>query len=265
MKKTVTALTLFIVCLAVCLAGRDVRCDTADVQALFDSANEAYWKGNYTQAAEHYERLKDLGIDSTGLYYNLGTACARAGELGRAALYLEKSLRRDPGFSEARFNLNQVRGALAKKLNRAGWDADLTPHLTPWRAVVERFNTTSASIVVLVFSTLLWIMLLVRYRSRREMPRLIFSVLAVVFFILFLTSAGVLAGVERLRCMQTEGIVVSHGAVPVSEGPGDGYKKTFRVMEGERVQVLASDSGWHKIRDDRGREGWIQPSSIGVI
>jgi len=263
-KGMAALMMIFAILLASKPAGAEVP-RPQDMDRIFEESNQAYWKGDYANAAAGYQRLADLEVESADLYHNLGTSYARSGQLGRSVLYLEKAIRLNPGFEEARFNLGEVRAELARRHNTAGRDADLAPRLTPWRAVIERFTPATASIFLLISTTLLWAVLLVRWRMRAEMTRLVLAVAGAVLFLLAVSFAAVLLGTVHLQEIDREGIVVESGAVTVSEGPGQGYKKSFRVLEGERVQVMGLDGKWRKIRDDRGREGWVETSMVGSL
>lgn len=53
---------------------------------LWDRANTAYINGDYHTAIATYGELLDRGYSSAKLYFNLGNACFKEGETGRAIL-----------------------------------------------------------------------------------------------------------------------------------------------------------------------------------
>jgi Bacterial SH3 domain/Outer membrane protein beta-barrel domain len=68
------------------------------------------------------------------------------------------------------------------------------------------------------------------------------------------------APVERPRALDAQHFVEVSVADPYLEmrtGPGRGYPVTRVVPRGERIDVLMRRTDWYKVRDDQGREGWV--------
>ena len=76
----------------------------AFTQTTFEQANIAYAEGRYEEAATGYEALLAEGPNAT-LYYNLGNACFKQGELAQAILNYERALRLQPNHKDAQYNL----------------------------------------------------------------------------------------------------------------------------------------------------------------
>lgn len=51
---------------------------------------------------------------------------------------------------------------------------------------------------------------------------------------------------------------------PWHTGPASGYPVTRVSERGERLQLLMRKTRWMKVRDDKGREGWVRVSDIGL-
>src|SRR5262245_50565847 len=80
----------------------------------FDSANLLYEQGKFAEAASAYQSLLKSGRTSAAVYYNLGNAFFKAGQIGRAiAAYAraEQITPRDPDLrANLQFARNQVQG-----------------------------------------------------------------------------------------------------------------------------------------------------------
>jgi len=63
-------------------------------------ANDLYSKGDYKAAAEEYEHIIAAKNVAPELYYNLGNAYYKSGEIGHAILNYERSLRLKTKLSE---------------------------------------------------------------------------------------------------------------------------------------------------------------------
>ena len=71
--------------------------------------NDAYFHGDFAAAIAAYEQLDRQEVVARDLYYNLGVAHFRQGNLGRAIWSFERALGVDPEDEDARFNLAQAR------------------------------------------------------------------------------------------------------------------------------------------------------------
>src|SRR6266511_3325281 len=86
-----------------------------DVSAAFEQANKYYEQSNFTEAAAAYARMIDGGHVSPALYFNLGNALFKSGQIGRAIFNYRLAqllAPRDPDVrANLRFARNQVEGA----------------------------------------------------------------------------------------------------------------------------------------------------------
>jgi hypothetical protein len=241
-----------------------LRAETT-LQSLFTSANNAFWNGEYQQAAQIYEELEELGVRDVVLSYNLGTAYARIGRLGKAVQQYERALKLEPGHADTRYNLQAVRAFLARRASESGRDADLAPAVGPWRAVLDRFSLNVAATIFLVVYLLLFAALTVRrFLGKTEMPRLTSGVLAGVLAVLTLAMASVVLGKWQQETGQDEAVVVAADLLTVVEGPRSEVQR-FTLEEGSRVTVLEQREGWTRLRDDQGRDGWALAETLGRI
>jgi tetratricopeptide (TPR) repeat protein len=81
----------------------------ADNAAVFSKANGDYAAGHFSEAIKGYQTLVDAGQWSATLFYDLGNAWFRAGDLGQAILNYERALALEPHHPEAHANLQLVR------------------------------------------------------------------------------------------------------------------------------------------------------------
>lgn len=113
---------------------------SAAPEASFARANADYAAGKFPAAIAGYESLvKDRQWNPT-LFYDLGNAYFRTGDLGRAILNYERALALDPNQPEARANLRLVRDQTrALELNPAWPEAHLsflTRDQFTWLAII---------------------------------------------------------------------------------------------------------------------------------
>ncbi len=77
----------------------------ADVNSQMQKANELYKNNQYQLAIDEYNKIISQGYEGASLYYNLGNAHYRLGNVGFAILYYEKALKLSPSDEDAKHNL----------------------------------------------------------------------------------------------------------------------------------------------------------------
>jgi SH3-like domain-containing protein len=65
--------------------------------------------------------------------------------------------------------------------------------------------------------------------------------------------------------LRKEGVVVDRGLVAAREGPTEESNRKFDVAEGQLVQIRETRGPWFRVEDDKGREGWLQKSQLGIL
>jgi len=87
------------------LFGSTASTPVIDHEETFFEANQAYKTERYPEALAGYGKLLDAGYRSGHMYYNLGNAHLRQGELGRAILAYERARILMPRDADLLFNL----------------------------------------------------------------------------------------------------------------------------------------------------------------
>ena len=80
-------------------------------------AEQAYAGGDYATAAGIYEKMREEGMESAALYYNLGNCYYKLGENTQAILNYERALLLDPGDAMARYNLGMAQQAIVDNID----------------------------------------------------------------------------------------------------------------------------------------------------
>ena len=256
---TARAFALLTVLLAASFAGTARSASVDD--RLFVEAHQAYTTGRYAEARERYEQLVQKGHQDPALFYDLGNACFRLNQLGRAIWAYERALRLDPDHPEARHNLTLARDTVASRVKDKVVGAR-RPSLTARLVAAVPVNT--ATIVFL----LVWWALFGGLIALVLLPRGVLHAILIVGVVLAGVASAVLGTIYlqgvRLESGTHEAIVLED-TVPVREGPRGVAVKTFEVHAGLRVEVAAREDSWLKIRLPNGLEGWVPAASLGEL
>ena len=95
--------------LASALAALVCSCASSAADDAFSKANQEYAAGRFREAIDLYDNVVKAGETSAALFYNIGNAWFRAGDLGQAILNYERALALEPRHPEAQANLRLVR------------------------------------------------------------------------------------------------------------------------------------------------------------
>jgi tetratricopeptide (TPR) repeat protein len=219
----------------------------------FDDGVKAYEAGEYVRSAEVFEGLVKQKVIDSAVFYNLGNAYYRQGNLGEAIVNYERALQLDPTLKVAQENLNrsvrQTRRHLAKPL-----PSDLEQAFLGWHYGVPR--ATSARVAAFGWVGV-WLLLAVRQRYRVRYLRrgaLALGLIAIASG----TSAWVKWHPEQLA-------VACEAEIPVYYGKNESETVRFELFEGDRVKVGAIQNDWARVVTAEGETGWARASQFAFV
>ena len=219
--------------------------------AAFDAANKLYEEGKFTDAVSAYEKLAQSGETSAALYFNLGNAFFKSGQIGRAvAAYrtAEQLTPRDPDLrANLQFARNQAQG----------------PSLSPgrWQRWLGRLTLNEWTLLAVV-AVWLWLLLLAVLQWRPALkPALRTYVFSLAILAGFLCVCAT-ASLRQTRFTRTA-IVVSADAV-VRYGPLAESPTAFTVHDGAELRVLDQKDEWLQVSPDPRRVGWLRRDQVLV-
>ncbi len=230
-------------------------------EEIFQQGNRLYQESDFVGAIEAYEAVRAAGFESADLFYNLGNAYFKSGELGRAILEWERALERAPGEPDVLANLELARSLTADVVEPLPrfW---LLSALSWWVRVLPR-----SALVALVAVGWLAVCggLSARIMARRaEVGRA--GGWAVVGGALVVVLLGVNLLVRELGIGSSERAVILVEVVAVRSAPAEDDDLTlFEVHEGTTVRVDERAGDWGEIVLADGKVGWVPLSVMGFI
>jgi tetratricopeptide (TPR) repeat protein len=220
----------------------------------FNQANRLYEEGKYTQAAAAYENILQTGAVSPALYFNLGNAWLKAGQIGRAVRAYRQAEALAPRDPDIRANLQIAR-------NQASANHPALPG-TRWTRWVGRLTlnewTVSASLVAALFFFGL--------TAREISPALKKSGagLIVVLGLAFLVLASCLGLAVNQRLLEKSSVVIVPEAV-ARRGPLPESQSAFTLHDGAELLVLGTDGDWLQVSDGAKHIGWLAQKDAALI
>jgi tetratricopeptide (TPR) repeat protein len=231
-----------------------VRGEEATPQTAFFAGNQAYAGGNYDAAIRAYDSVLASGQESGGLFFNLGNAFFKDGQLGRAIASYERARRLLPRDPDVQANLQYAR-------EQAGVEQAERPL---WKRLAFPFATRANGTELAVLASLCWVALWVVLTVRLLVPRLRVGLgrAAAVAAACYLALAGSLG----LRLAELElrdaAVVTAAGETQVRFEPSPTGTEHFPVAAGTTLDVTEERDGWLQVRRDDGRRGWIPAGAV---
>ncbi len=223
------------------------------------AANQNYEAGDYAEAAAGYEAIVAYGIQNSDVYYNLGNAYFKLGDLGRAILNYRRAYRLAPRDPDITTNLTIAQAQTIDQLEAPGGAlTDLVQLAEEWLTLRE------AAILALV----LWLIicgLVVLSILMSRLRRWLWLPLAMVGLLLVV---GLISMVNRIYTEQhyPPAVIVAQ-QVDVTSGPGDAdqYLVEFDLHSGAEVQLLESRAGWRRISLPGDLQGWVPAEAMELV
>ncbi len=219
--------------------------------------NDAYMAGDYTGAIEAYMSIVDEGLESHKLYYNLGNAYFKDGQLGCAILFYNRALALRPGDRDTRYNLeiaqNRVRVRIepVPRFFFALWVDSL-------RATTNSNGWAAISLLALAITLVAAILYLLAERLVVRKTGFYVALAGIIAFVGALTFS--IAG-RRDMVHSPEAIVLSN-SVTVKTSPDSAAHDAFVLFEGTKVYIMSSLDTWSEVEIADGNTGWIPSSAI---
>jgi hypothetical protein len=259
--------------------GESPAAQAGDTQ-LFAAGNAAYEAGDYSAAIDRYREVAESGVAHRDLYYNLGNAYFKSGDLGHAVLWYERSLGLDPRNDDTRANLAVVR-AMLRDQQLVGARGGIRGVVMGWH---RRLSTEESAAVACIFYLLFTLAALCfifrRSRGVRSLyrfaswisPGRLFGLGMAGDVLLGMATAAVLALVFAGSAyakvhegrVHTRSVVVSM-EVPVFSGPSRDSTIQFKIHEGTIVSVRDDREGWVRVDLPGDLSGWVEATTVERI
>ena len=225
---------------------------------LFAQANANYAEGNYAEAAKQYQEVL-AEQPSAEVYYNLGNAYFKQGELSQSILAYERALRLKPTMKDAKHNLQFAQTRIVDNI-----EDTQSFFLSSWlKAVRNALNqqvwvilSISLFILALVgffffaFSQTIWLRKTAFYAS----------LVALLISICACANAGSL----HKRDTQRSEAIITQGIVNAKASPDRSGTDLFTIHEGTKVRITDVIGDWCCIHVGN-NIGWMQLAHLERI
>jgi hypothetical protein len=220
-------------------------------------ANRLYEEQRFSEAIAHYQALVDAGVKDGRLYYNLGNAYFKAGDLGHAILNYRRAQRLLPRDGDVAANLKLARAQTLDRIEAENEGAlvRLVRGIIDWTALDEM-----ATAVLLVWGILCGLIVsAIIWRRRRALFYLVGGTAIVLLL-------GVLCvGIKLLDEHGRPPAVVVAAEVEVHSGPGDDYLTEFTLHAGAEIRLVERREEWARIALPGNLQGWVPDEALEAL
>lgn len=233
---------------------------SADLDYFFEKGNEAYLNENYEEAVSYYESILKQGYESGVLYYNLGNAYYKNGNIAKAILNYERALKWLPRDENVSFNLRLANLQVKDRI-------DPPPRflLFQWYDSIRDLNSSEGwaiwfTILAIIFAVSFTFVL----NSKNARLRIIIRIGMYISLILLVIVGIFMFQRHDIETSHNYGIVTEE-SMEVFAAPYSGATELFVVHEGTKVRILDYENEWLRIELIDGKQGWVLSKNIGVI
>lgn len=250
---------MFFVLLSICLTVSS-SVMYADAGLIFEKANKLYREKKYPEAAELYQQIITSGVKSAAVYYNLGNAAYKQGQLSRAILNYERAKRLNPADENIQFNLKLAYSTTTDKIE----PIPLLFYQRWWQQFLHLMSASGWAVSAVIG---FWLALGsgVLYLTAGSVTRKRNAFLLMAAF--FLVSLGMhyfAYASNHLIHGRDAGIIIETSTY-VKSSPDEKSTNLFMLHEGTRIEVTDSIAGWKQIRIANGNVGWMEERALEEI
>lgn len=231
-----------------------------ELNKLMETGNEFYQNKQYNEAIESYETILKQGYLSTDLYYNIGNAYFKIGEIGKAILYYERALKVSPNNEDAAYNLKIVNARTVDKIQ------EISPlfFVKWWNVLLTSFTSTGWQIIIFIFYILLLTCIGLYFLIKNIQVQkfaFIFGTLniaaLIISMILFFSSLA--------RESTSDYGILLKSVTTTKIAPDAQSSDAFVIHEGIKFLIEDKVNNWVKIRLRDGKVGWLLENSFDLI
>jgi tetratricopeptide (TPR) repeat protein len=223
-------------------------------------AEAAYDAKKYREAATIYEALVKDGYKSYQLYYNLGNASYRNGDLGKAIYYYELARKLEPDDEDVKVNLGIASAKTVDQID-AKENFLISAVKTSLLSSLSTKSWAWLSIISILGSALCFFFFIAAQSVALKRAGFVASC---VFMIGFALSYFLGWSASRAKYENKFAIILAK-EIKVMNEPTAAATGKFELHEGTKVRVLETNGDWLLLKLDNGNEGWVKLEDVGVI
>ena len=205
---------------------------------LFADANTQYAEGNYAEAAVLYQQIIEES-PSAEVYYNLGNAYFKQGELAQSIIAYERALRLKPSLKDAKHNLQYAQTQIVDNIQDTH-----AFFLSNWLKTMRNAlsQRTWINISIALFILTLIAIFIFAFSQNVELRKAAFYTALITLLIVIVACIN--AGSLHQRDTQRTEAIITQGIVNAKSSPDRSGNDLFTIHEGTKVEIKDVIGDW---------------------
>lgn len=225
-----------------------------------EAGTKAYNEGEFERAIDEWRTCVDNGYESADLFYNLGNAYFRNGNLGFAIFYYKTALKLRPNDDDIQHNLNFAQAMTKDKVD----NEEENPILS---ALFKAHHAMPLKVQLFTLLGLFWLIALVcvlRILMHSERTKNICT--GVVFFVTIVFGIIGASAAYKIIVAETDitGVVTAKDA-DVTSAPNDRSQTLNTLSEGTSFEVISEQGNFVEIKLGESIRGFVKKSNVGIV
>lgn len=232
----------------------------AQPEALLEEGNELYKAEDYSGAIQKYSAVINEGYESPVLYFNLGNAHFRNGNLGESILFYEKGLKLSPGEEDIEYNLAIAKARTVDKIE----EVPQIFIIEWWDTLLASFSVSTWGLFLIFWFVLFTISVAVFLTAKTGLTQKLGFWSGSLFLFLTLTVGVFLFADYTRETSRVDGVLLSE-VVSVKVSPDRNSNDAFILHEGVKFRIEDNVGDWSRIKLSDGKVGWVNKTTYEII
>ena len=215
----------------------------------------SYKTEDYETAIVEFSKIVDAGIRNGNLFYNLGNAYLKNGDVGYAMLWYKRALKLTPDDPDLKFNHKY--GLTLVKDEREDNRLPILRVVFFWQHLL---SATTIQWAAIILNMLFWIILVLQALRKKRILKTLSYVILTLALVFTLT-----AFYNHYAARYVKEAVIFPDKVAVRSGLADDSTELFALHAGTKVTIEKENKDFYRIYFSEGKIGWLRKSEVGVI
>ncbi|MBN1931293.1 MAG: tetratricopeptide repeat protein [Desulfobacterales bacterium] len=226
-----------------------------DLTEAFLNGIKHYKVENFDAAVTEFNKIVDAGIHSGKVFYNLGNAYLKSGDIGRAIFWFERAVKLMPHDPDLKFNLDYALSLV--KDEKEDKTVSVYNILFFWNKIL---NARTIQWIAVISNGLFWLFLALKILFRKKVFKLQAYLVLIPTAIFTLTTFFNLYEARYIK----HAIIIPE-KVAVRSGLNRDSTELFVLHAGTKVKIQKENKDFYRIYFSDGKIGWIRKYEVAII
>jgi tetratricopeptide (TPR) repeat protein len=247
-----------LVALVMIILPRPSQAERTTHHRLFFKAIAYYQQDRYSEAVKAFKHIVQSGIQNGWLFYNLGNACLKNGDIGHAILYYERAAILIPNDPDLKFNLNYARTLVKDK--QPDPPSSILSVLFSWKRF---FGKRTVQWLALFLNLMFWVCLTIwLIRRKKRVTAISMTLMSIAGLFVVLACYDYIS--PKLMAGQRDAVILP-AEISVRSGWSENSTELFVLHAGTKIKVEREKDGYYRICFSEGKIGWIPKKQAGLV